>query len=175
MKKLFAALAVCLFAVSANAVDRTGEFAIGYQSSIGGNGTQVGEGSWSVKYGLSSNTNLQFLLGFGLGDVADTSYSFGARFLYDLIENENSDFYAGLGLNYTGGDGHTNAGGDPDGTLNVQIPLGFAFSLANVPAVEFSAEMGLTMNYPIGSGAWTLGTNGGGTGTVFTAGAHYYF
>ncbi|MCB0272741.1 MAG: hypothetical protein KDD46_06985 [Bdellovibrionales bacterium] len=163
------------FAFSAQAVDRTGEFALGYQSSIGANGTQVGEGNWSVKYGLASNTNLQFLLGFGLGDVADTSYTFGARFLYDLIENENSDFYVGLGAAFTGGDGHANAGGDLDGTLNVQVPLGFAFSLANAPAVEFSAEMGLTFNYPLDSGAWTLATNGGGAGTVFTAGAHYYF
>ncbi|MEZ4820813.1 MAG: hypothetical protein R3A45_13375 [Bdellovibrionota bacterium] len=78
------------------ASDHTGELAIGYQSSFnaaGSGGLNPINGNWSVKYGLASNMNLQFLLGFGLTDASNSAaYSFGARFLYDLIENENSDF-----------------------------------------------------------------------------------
>ena len=169
MKKLFAALAVLTFAFSAQALDRTGELAIGYQDSFASNGL----GNWSVKYGLSSNTNLQFLVGFSMTDADNSAvYAVGARFLYDLVENENSDFYTGLGLGYTGGDGYLV---DTDGTLDVQLPLGFAFSLANAPAVEFSAEMGLSFKYGLASEGWSLSTNGGGAGAIFTAGAHYFF
>lgn len=172
MKKLFAALAITFFATASFATDRTGEFALGYQSSLGaGTGSN---GQWSVKYGLASNTTIQGIVGFSLTDADDTSrFSVGARFLYDLIENENSDFYTGLGLVFhTGGDF---SGVDADGDLLVNLPLGFAFSLANAPEVEFSAEMGLNFNYAIAAETWSLDSVGGGLGAVFTAGAHYYF
>lgn len=171
MKKLLAAFAVLTFAAVANATDRTGSFALGYQSSFADGNT---DGHWSVKYGLSSKATVQGILGFDIAKGPDNEdLSFGARFLYDLVEAENSDFYTGLGLMYhvspTGG---TLAGDD---TLTINIPLGFEFSLANAPAVAFSAEMGLTYNYGTDSEVWSFSSDGGGVGGVFTAGAHYYF
>ncbi len=165
MKKLLAAFAVLTFAVVAHATDRTGAVALGYQSSF------AGAGAWSVKYGMASNTTLQGTLGFNLvkgGEPIDTA-NVGGRFLYDLVEAENSDFYTGLGLDY----GFVGAGQD---SLAVQIPLGFEFSLANAPAVAFSAEMGATFRTSVSSPkTWSFGTDGGGAGAVFNAGAHYYF
>ena len=174
MKKLLAAFAVLTFAVVANATDRTGALALGYQTSF------AGAGDWSVKYGLSSNTTLQGTVGFGFakGGSANTNASFGARLLYDLSEAENSDFYTGLGIayNYQGTATAGPIGAVGDDSLSFNIPLGFEFSLANAPAVAFSAEMGATFNYATqGAKTWNFGTNGGGVGAVFTAGAHYYF
>jgi|JI102314DRNA_FD_contig_71_139411_length_587_multi_10_in_0_out_0_1 hypothetical protein len=169
MKKLLAAFAVLTFAAVANATDRTGAMALGYQSSFAGAGT------WSLKYGMSSNTTLQGTLGFNVvKGGSNETFNIGARLLYDLVEAENSDFYTGLGVayNYFA----TGAVGGPDDTLAVQIPLGFEFSLANAPAVAFSAEMGATFNYQTqGAKNWNFGSNGGGAGAVFNAGAHYYF
>jgi hypothetical protein len=171
MKKLLAAFAVLTFAVVANATDRTGALAIGYQSSLAAGNT---DGQWSVKYGLSSNTTLQGVIGFDMAKGPDNEdLTFGARFLYDLVEAENSDFYTGLGVVYHVSPTAGTLGGDD--RLNVNVPLGFEFSLANAPAVAFSAEMGLTYSYGMDSENWTLSSNGGGLGGVFTAGAHYYF
>ncbi|MCC7460665.1 MAG: hypothetical protein IT286_05120 [Proteobacteria bacterium] len=165
MKKLLAAFAVLTFAVVANATDRTGALALGYQSSFSG------ANAWSVKYGMASNTTLQGTVGFNIakgGEPLDNA-SIGGRFLYDLSEAENSDFYTGLGANYTFN------GVGQDG-LTIQIPLGFEFSLANAPAVAFSAEMGASFNTTVSSPSnWSFGSNGGGVGAVFAAGAHYYF
>lgn len=175
MKKLLAAFAVLTFAVVANATDRTGAMALGYQSSFSGAGT------WSLKYGMSSNTTLQGTLGFNVvKGGSNETFNIGARLLYDLVEAENSDFYTGLGVayNYAGNAVAVNfdGTGGPVDNIAVQIPLGFEFSLANAPAVAFSAEMGATFNYQTqGAKNWNFGSNGGGTGAVFTAGAHYYF
>lgn len=171
MKKLLAVFAVLAFSVTAHATDRTGAFALGYQASF--NNGNVG--AWSVKYGLSANTTVQGLVGFNIvkGGSNETA-SFGARVLYDLAEAENSDFYTGLGVAYSYF-GNAAVGG-PDDVLSVSIPLGFEFSLANVPNVAFSGEMGLQYNKQTqGAKAWNIGSVGGGTGAVFTAGAHYYF
>lgn len=169
MKKILAAFAVLTFSVVAHATDRTGAFALGYQTSFSGAGT------WSVKYGLSSNTTLQGTVGFNVvKGGSNETFNIGARLLYDLVEAENSDFYTGLGVayNYFG----TAAVGGPDDNIAVSLPLGFEFSLANVPAVAFSAEMGVLFNYQTqGAKTWNFGSVGGGTGAVFTAGAHYYF
>ncbi len=165
MKKLLAAFAVLTFAAVANATDRTGAMALGYQSSFSG------ANAWSVKYGMASNTTLQGTVGFNIakGGKALDSASIGGRFLYDLVEAENSDFYTGFGLNYD----YAGVGADD---LTAQIPLGFEFSLANAPAVAFSAEMGASFNTTLkGTKVWSFGTNGGGLGAVFSAGAHYYF
>ncbi len=170
MKKLLAAFAVLTFAVVANATDRTGAMALGYQSSFNGAGTGAA-GEWSVKYGMASNTTLQGLFGLSLqkGGKAIDNATFGGRFLYDLVEAENSDFYTGLGLTY-------NYVGNAQDNLTFQIPLGFEFSLANAPAVAFSAEMGAVFNTTVSSPKnYGFGTAGGGAGAVFTAGAHYYF
>lgn len=180
MKKLFAALAVLTFAFTAQATDRTGEFAIGYQTSLGANPAAQTLGQWSVKYGLSSNATIQGIVGFDFTDADDSAaFSFGARFLYDLVENENSDFYTGLGIVYHKGDVASQIPQlDDDGVLTFNVPLGFAFTLANAPAVEFSAEMGLAYNYFLdGTNGldWTLNSIGGGPGAAFMAGAHYYF
>lgn len=190
MKKLFAALAVLTFSVVANATDRTGAFALGYQTSFGGANTQTGlDGNWSVKYGLSSNATVQAIFGFNLAQGPDNeNINIGARLLYDLVEAENSDFYTGLGVAYTWADsasaaGFTSATAGPSASdfLTFSVPLGFEFSLANVPNVAFSAEMGLVFAYetqeviPGADKRWAFGSVGGNLGAAFTAGAHYYF
>ncbi|MCB0326597.1 MAG: hypothetical protein KDD52_03175 [Bdellovibrionales bacterium] len=172
MKKLFAAFAVLAFAATAQANDNTGKLGLGYQSSLAG-----GAGSWSVKYGIASNLTAQATIGasFNKGDDNDP-IAFGARVLYDIVEGENSDFYTGLGLRYEiQPDASTSLNGFGEDTIVVNVPLGFEFSLANAPAVAFSAEMGLNYTYGTNSKAWNLATVGGGLGTVFGAGAHYYF
>jgi hypothetical protein len=112
MKKLLAAFAVLTFAAVANATDRTGATALGYQSSFATNAAGGATGAWSVKYGMASNSTLQGVLGFNFakGGEAIDNANFGARYLYDLVEAENSDFYTGIGINYAfvgaGQDGH---------------------------------------------------------------------
>jgi hypothetical protein len=177
MKKFMAAFAIVAMASFANATDRTGELGIGYQTSLGAGNTT---GQWSVKYGLAANSSIQGIIGFDLSDADDsTRLSVGARYLYDIVEMENSEFYTGLGVVYHwAGDAFTQGPGasfDEDGLLTINAPLGFSFTLANAPAVEFSAEMGLTFNYAIAAETWTLNSIGGGNGAVFNAGAHYYF
>ncbi|MEZ4705236.1 MAG: hypothetical protein R3A11_08640 [Bdellovibrionota bacterium] len=179
MKKLFAAFAVLAFAATAQAKDNSGQIAIGYQASFanGSASTNV-PSSWSVKYGIASNLTAQATLGFNLVKGSDNDpISFGARVLYDLVEGENSDFYTGLGVvyNYTPDASTGLVGGAGDDSIVVNVPLGFEFTLANAPAVAFSAEMGLSYAYGLDSETWTLGSIGGGAGAVFAAGAHYYF
>lgn len=175
MKKLFA-LFLIVAAGSTFAADRTGKLALGFQESFtsfgdGAGGTATSPfGAWSVKYGLSDKANLQATVGFAIGDTTDESASFGLRFLYDLIDNENSDFYTGLGVLYVINENVTG----PDAPIRFNVPLGFEFSFAGLPEIGFSAEAGLMIDL-FNNEDLVINSVGGNVGGALGLGVHYYF
>lgn len=176
MKKFFAfAIAAVVAGAISNvsAMDRTGKLALGFQetltSGIAGAGSANALGAWSIKYGISSNMTGQLVIGADMiTKGGNNRANIGARLLYDLVENEMSDFYTGLGLVF---DIDKN-----NGVLRINIPLGFEFSFSGLPEVAFSAEAGIMYDYRTKTpkqGA--LSTVGGTAGGALGLGAHYYF
>jgi hypothetical protein len=157
-------------------MDRTGKFGIGFQEQFGAGaasfpGTTLGE--WSFKYGINDALTAQLLLGTNVTTKGGVKcYEFGGRVLYNLVKNENSAFYTGLGIAYE------YIKGNPD-PLRFNLPLGFEFSFAGLPEVGISAEVGLIVDYVKNSAPaknqMSLYTVGGGTGGNLGLGIHYYF
>ncbi|HMR25593.1 MAG TPA: hypothetical protein PKC21_09605 [Oligoflexia bacterium] len=161
-------LGLALLTTVAFAKDNTGKIGIGYQGDIAGNNlinSSTKYGDWSVKYGVSSNLTVQAIIGFNAIDAAD-ALNVGARVLYDVVEQENSDFYVGAGAIYS------SAGSDVS-AVRISVPLGFEWSFAGLPEIGFSAEAGLAIDLNTSTGAdqTDLSTVGGGLGV----GIHYYF
>ena len=65
--------------------------------------------------------------------------NFGGRILYDLVENEMSDFYTGIGVAYDLDDGAN--------VLRINVPLGFEFSFSGLPEIGLSLEAGFIYDY----------------------------
>lgn len=175
MKKFIALLFVVAFAGFASAADRSGKFAIGYQeqADIGSNTN----GNWSIKYGLSDKATFQALVGFdggkNLAAANDKNINFGGRLLYDIVQNENSHFYTGLGVAYNIDDKNNNP-------LRLNVPLGFEFNFASLPEIGFSIEVGANLDMATKGGSKevhfsSIGGNGGGTLANIGLGVHYYF
>ena len=180
MKKLLGLVSVVAVAgaiSTANAMDRTGKFGLGAQETFSGAGFGTATlGSWSVKYGVSSNVNAQFVLGFQFGNNgANRMAEFGARVLYDLVEAENSDFYTGIGFGWN----QDKVNGTADSrALRINVPLGYEFSFAGLPEIGFSAEAGIMYDITgFGGGSKTnsIQSVGGNTGGSLGLGVHYYF
>ncbi len=182
MKKFltfFVVAAVAGAITNASAVDREGQFALGFQesitSNINGANTQNTMGAWSLKYGVSSAATVQLVVGFDMGNKSyNQRANFGARFLYDLVENENSDFYTGLGIVYDKN--------SPDDVLRFNIPLGFEWSFSGLPELGLSAEAGIMIDYRTKNNAATaqqkqmvFSSVGGNVGGALGLGVHYYF
>ena len=147
LSSLVSVLAIAGAAVTASAADREGKLGLGFQetfsSGVVGSPSTANLGSWSVKYGMSPQTNLQAVVGFNLGkNVSPKTFNVGARFLYDVVENENSDFYTGLGVLYN----RANNSATSD-AIRVNIPLGYEFSFAGLPEIGFNAEAGLAIDF----------------------------
>jgi hypothetical protein len=184
MKKLLTLVSVVAVAGAigtASAMDRTGKFGLGAQESFstsGGFGSSS-LGNWSLKYGISSNLNAQFVVGFDMISKGnDKSMTFGARILYDLVEKENSDFYTGLGIGYNFNKTANAAavGADNLRVLRISIPLGYEFSFAGLPEVGFSFEAGVVMDYyQDANDAFGFSSVGGNVGGNLGLGVHYYF
>lgn len=182
MKKFLTVLSVVAVAgafTSASAMDRAGKFGLGFQENFMSSGLfgSSGLGTWSLKYGISSNITGQFMLGFDMFTKGgDKSFDFGARLLYDLVEKENSDFYSGIGVGYTWN--KTAAvfpAADNTRAVRVNIPLGFEWSFAGLPEVGFNAEAGIMLDYHKGTKSWGFQTAGGLIGGNLGLGVHYYF
>jgi hypothetical protein len=176
MKKLLGLVSVVAVAGAINvasAMDRTGKIGLGFQESFTSSGSFAGAplGSWSVKYGVNSNVNAQFAVGFAFGNKGfNKMANFGARVLYDLVEMENSDFYTGLGI------GWNQDKNVPGGrVLRFQIPLGYEFSFAGLPEIGFSAEAGAVYDYVKDGSQSQFQTVGGNVGGNLGLGVHYYF
>ena len=95
MKKFLTVLSVVAVAGainSASAMDRAGQFGLGFQENVMSSGFMgsSGLGTWSLKYGISSNITGQLMVGFDMiTKSGDKSFDIGGRILYDLVENEN--------------------------------------------------------------------------------------
>jgi hypothetical protein len=156
---------------AASAADHTGQLGIGYQESLtAGINTVSGNsaGAWSVNYGIASNMTAQAVVGLDIVNKGGNNRAnFGARLLYDLVENENSDFYTGLGLVYDIDKGAK--------TLRINVPLGFEWSFAGLPEIGLSAEAGLVWDYGTQGAKQSRLSTVGGVGAGFQFGAHYYF
>jgi hypothetical protein len=180
MKKfltLVSVVAVAGAVSTASAIDRTGNFGIGYQQSFSDtNGATFGvaDGSWSLKYGFASNLTGQFIFGFDkfTNNSGNSKMHFAGGVLYDIVENENSDFYLGLRVGYELDDNPAPAG--DLSSLRVNIPIGFEWSFSGLPEVAISAEAGMTWDYMIDASAHHFGT-AGGLGGNLGLGLHYYF
>lgn len=179
MKKLLtlvSAVAVAGLFTTASAVDRAGQFGLGFQESITDSildGDKNTLGSWSFKYGFSPSTTGQFIFGFDMGKEINKRFSFGLGILADLVENENSDFYSGVRLIYENQD-------EADRDIRVSIPLGFEFSFAGLPEIGFSAEAGLVIDFAIDRATGVdkpiqFSSVGGNVGGNLGLGVHYYF
>ncbi len=176
MKKLLTVLSVIAVAgavSSASAMDRTGKVGLGFQEGITNNalfGTST-LGSWSVKYGLAPKMMGQFTLGFdSVTKSGDKSIDFGGRFLYDLIQKENSNFYTGLGVGWAQDKKPVD-----NRVLQINIPLGYEFSFASLPEIGFSAEAGIMLDYAKAGKSWGFHSVGGTVGGALGLGVHYYF
>lgn len=172
MKKLLtlvSAVAVAGLFSTASASDRSGKWAIGYQDQFNGSAT----GDWSVKYGLKSNVTIQGILGFNTGKAANDNLRIGARGLYDIIENENSQFYTGLGVLFVTVD-------DNNRRMALNVPVGFEFNVASLPEIAFSVEGGLNVNFAVDNGQdfsdnVSINTASSQIGGNLVLGVHYYF
>lgn len=176
MKKFFTLISVVAVAGAvsvASAADRSGKLALGFQESfttgLNGPTTTNSLGAWSVKYGVSEMATAQFTFGFDYANKGGNDrVSFGARILYDLVENENSDFYTGIGFLYDID--------KPNDTLRISIPLGFEWSFDGLPEVGFSAEAGLAYDYRVDTPKTSsISSVGGNVGGALGLGVHYYF
>ena len=176
MKKLLTLVSVVVVAgavSTASATDRSGQFGLGFQESFttGVQGTTSANplGAWSFKYGATSNITAQFAVGFSIMNKGGNNRAnFGGRLLYDIVENENSDFYTGLGILF---DIDKN-----DNTLRINVPLGFEFAIPGIPEVGLSAEAGIMWDYRTEDAkSSAFNTVGGNVGGSLGLGAHYYF
>ena len=174
MKKLLALVSVVAVVgtvSTASAVDRAGSFALGFQEQFTSGGTYgTTAGAWSLKYGVTSNVTGQLVVGFDIiNKGGNNSANFGGRLLYDLVENENSDFYTGLGFGYQIDD----VAGD---ALRIMVPLGMEFAFSGLPEVGISAEVGFIYDYLMDLGdASRISSVGGTVGGNLGLGVHYYF
>ncbi|MCB0308993.1 MAG: hypothetical protein KDD48_06440 [Bdellovibrionales bacterium] len=179
MKKLLtlvSAVAVAGVFTTASAIDRSGKFALGFQEQVSDgilDGSKNSLGSWSLKYGFSPSTTGQFIFGFDMGKEINKRYSFGARLLADIVENENSDFYSGVGILFDNQD-------EGNRDIRVSIPLGLEFSFSGLPEIGFSAEAGLVIDFAIDRPTGVdkpvqFSSVGGQIGGALGLGVHYYF
>ena len=173
-------LAVLIFAATAaQAKDLANRVGLGYSGEISTNfvndpgiGFSALNGA-SVKYWINKDMGIQVVLGMntwrekdkGKYDVAGE-----AKYLYNLIQEENMNFFVdgafgamGVGVD-TGKDAHNYAG------FTLGAGGGFEWFFSGLPNLGFSAELGLKYtNVDRFSG---FGSYGG----AFTAfGIHYYF
>jgi hypothetical protein len=179
MKKLLTFISVVALAGavnSASAMDRTGNFGLGFQESFSGDTFSTTLGSWSAKYGFTSNLTGQFMFGFDMftKNWNDKKMNVAGGILYDLVENENSDFYTGLRFGCL-----LNAQDNVDGAdqtmLRIGVPLGFEWSFTGLPEVGFSAEAGFVWDYRLSDNASRVSSVGGNIGGSLGLGVHYYF
>lgn len=172
MKKLFTLISVVAVAgavsTSASAIDRTGNIGLGYQQAFMGEDLGTSLGSWSLKYGMASNMKLQFAVGFDMSnkDAFDDMFNVGLGLEYDLVENENSDFYTGLKIGLL-----WNKSSAAEYILRFEVPLGFEWSFSGLPELGFTADVGLLADYATSPKTFALSSIGGG----FNWGVHYYF
>jgi hypothetical protein len=132
-------------------------------------------GTWSLKYGVTSQIAAEFLLGFDMRNKAasglgSNDMAFGAGITYALVQKENSDFYTGLRLVW-----NQDKSPADNRCLRTQIPLGFEFSFAGLPEIGFNAEAGIVVDYMKAAKQLQFHTAGGNIGGALGLGVHYYF
>ncbi len=152
----------------AEAKDLAKRVGLGYNSQIevlGDEDFQIA--GPSVKYALSSEMVLQGVFGFiNYSNGQDLSaLVIGGKFLYNIIQENNMNFYAG------GGFGVINVSNAASETGIIVIGcVGEEFFFSGLPNLGFAAEMGLAIE-SIGD----LGTYVGTYGGFLNLGIHYYF
>ena len=129
--------------------------------------------SISVKYWINDAIGIQLLTGFGVFHVEDLNrYRMNAagKFLYNLIQEQNLNFYlgGGLGLIVEGWSGD----GDADSDLGIALfgGAGFEWFFQGLPNLGFDAEVGLQYAYLDETSSFG---SYGGAFAIF--GIHYYF
>ena len=128
--------------------------------------------SLSAKYWFTSAIGMQALLGFNtwrLGTTLNYDLETGAKFLYNVVQEENMNFFldAGGGVLVVG---HGKAGKNHDVGFTVMAGGGLEWFFQGLPNLGFDVELGLQYN-DVGNYA-RFGSYGGAFGTF---GVHYYF
>jgi hypothetical protein len=128
----------------------------------------------SGKYWFTNDVGVQVLVGFNTWRLdRQTNYDVGtgAKFLYNLIQEENLNFFldAGAGLLFVG---HEDDSGRLKNDLGFSVltGIGIEWFFQGLPNLGFDAEVGVQYSYV---GEYTrIGSFGDAFGTF---GVHYYF
>lgn len=176
MKKLLAFfLAISLFlafsVIPAEAKDLAKRVGLGYNAQIAFEGfpfpgQDIKLAGPSVKYVISPEIAVQGIFGLSMySNAVDVNiFFFGGKFLYNIIQEDNMNFYAG------GGFGIVSAGnGDSETGIVIIGCVGEEFFFSGLPNLGFAAEMGLMIASM--ADATLVSTYGG----FLNLGIHYYF
>src|SRR3989339_371 len=119
--------------------------------------------SLSIRHWVSSNTGIEGLLGFSLGD--DTIFDVGAKFLMSLKKEQNLTVYS-YGL---AGIESFDVNGQNDTSLTIGAGFGIEFFLNGLSNLGFGTEFGL--GFSDANGKNQFGTSAGWLSSV---GIRYY-
>jgi hypothetical protein len=170
MKKLFAfflvtSLLLAFSVVQAEAKDLAERVGLGYNAQIAFEDYQIA--GPSIKYVISPEIVVQGVFAFSNYSNAEdlTVLLFGGKFLYNAIQEDNMNFYAG------GGFGVISVSNAVEETGIIVIGcVGEEFFFSGLPNLGFAAEMGLMI-----ASMGDLGTYVGTYGGFLNLGIHYYF
>ena len=173
MKKFFGfitviSLVLAFFVIPVEAKDLAKRIGLGYNSQIETIGVDYFQlAGPSVKYGITPDVGIQGIFGFSSysNGVEFSVFVLGGKFFYNIVKEENMNFYAGGGL------GILNVSNAVDETgIVVCGYVGEEFFFSGLPNLGFSAEMGLVIESMDDLGSY-VGTYGG----FLDIGIHYYF
>ncbi|UCD85977.1 MAG: hypothetical protein JSU92_07230 [Deltaproteobacteria bacterium] len=161
-------LVLAFSVIPAEAKDLSKRVGLGYNSQIETIGVEYFQiDGPSIKYGISPDIGIQGILGFSnySNGVEFSVLVLGGKFFYNIIKEENMNFYAGGGL------GIISLSNAADETgIFVCGYVGEEFFFSGLPNLGFSAEMGLVIESMDDLGSY-VGTYGG----FLEIGINYYF
>ena len=173
---VFAALLAITAPIQAKVL--AGRIGVGFDTQLAtvfsgpGSTTTTTTEALSAKYWFTSAIGIQALLGFNtwrLDKTLNYNLETGAKFLYNVVQEENLNFYldAGAGVLIVG---YGKNGKNRDVGFTVLAGGGLEWFFQGLPNLGFDAELGLQYN-SVGEYA-RFGSYGGAFGTF---GVHYYF
>ena len=162
------ALVVGFSVIPAGAKDLTKRVGLGYNSQIEFivKDFQFQITGPSIKYALSPKMGVQGIFGFNKYSNGEelTTLGIGGKFFYNIIQEDNMNFYAGGGLGIL----HVSNGDSENGVVIVGY-IGDEFFFSGLPNLGFAAEVGIVTASMFDQSY--LGTYGG----FLALGIHYYF
>lgn len=166
-----AALVILAFTPNALAVNLAQRVGVGFNSQLGL--TQRLDAA-SVRYWMDRDMAIQGDLAFlslaPINGSGQTAFGIGAKFLYNIIEENNMSLYAGGGMNIFNQPVDTPAGTRMKLGFNLGALSGVEFFFQGLPDLGFNLELDLGVKHLDG-----YGTTFGISADSLNAGVHYYF